>query len=134
MGDFVGGATFDLVTLEHEHHLAVLHQRDARDAGAVAGEVAAGGLRRFRILTGEHRHALVRLRRMFERGANRWTRVARRAAAHAVDHHQRRAGGFLQCGIDSSRGLQFLHTELGQLGTHRGNETLIVHRPTPAEE
>src|SRR5688572_8774105 len=62
--DVVCRTAFDLPALEHEHDLAVLHERNLRRRRRIAGEIAARSLGGVGVLAGENRGEMVGLRRV----------------------------------------------------------------------
>src|SRR5687768_1184705 len=119
------------MTLQHEHQLSILEQSDLRRAWGVAREVAPRSLHRVDVLAGEHSGQRIRFRVVLN--GLRYGRpcIARGAATNGVDDYQRGALRSLELGVDFLRCAHLLDAELGELLTHRGDESLIVHSLIP---
>src|SRR5690349_21128974 len=128
LGDRVRGTSLDLPPLEHEDHLAVLHQRDLRRRRRIAGEIAASARSSIRVLAGEHGGELIGLGAVLQRHRDGRARHPRGTTADGIHDHERRTLRILELRVDFVGRAELLHAKSRELFTHGGYEALVVHR------
>src|SRR6266702_1482780 len=116
--------------LHQVHQLSIAQNRNRQRGRRMSAEVAACLLGRLAILTGEHRHRVLRCCAMLHRQPNPRTHLARRATANRVHHHHRRSG-LGHRGINLCRTAYFLQTGASQLLAHRNHHNLWIHKHLP---
>src|ERR1019366_4477549 len=113
--------------LDHVHQFPATQEADGRRRSGVSGEVSAGSVGGFAVLSGEDSDRACRLGGVLQRTADSRAHLACRTTADGIHDDHQRAFGAANRLIYRIGCLGFFNADARQLFAHRDNHDLWIH-------